>query len=50
MEWDDFWFTTKGVVVDWKPFLIDEHKKYKWQNVLDDLKPYVPSAQLMAAI
>ena len=37
LEWDDFWFKTKGVVEDYKPFLITEHKTIKWQSVLEDL-------------
>ena len=37
LEWDDFWFKTKGVVDDIGPFLITEGKKVKWQTVLEDL-------------
>jgi hypothetical protein len=36
LEWDDFWFKTKGVVEDYKPFLITENKRVKWQTVLED--------------
>ena len=37
LQFDDFWFTMKGVVEDWKPFLLSERKKAKWTNVLEDL-------------
>ena len=36
LKWDDFWFKTKGVVDDIKPFLIADEKKQKWQTVLED--------------
>ena len=36
LEWNDFWFETKGVVDDIKPFLINDEKKQKWQTVLED--------------
>jgi hypothetical protein len=39
LQFNDFWFTTKGVVEDWKPFLLSEQKKAKWTNVLEDLPP-----------
>jgi len=37
LEFSDFWFTTKGVVEDWKHFLLSDQKKAKWTNVLEDL-------------
>jgi hypothetical protein len=37
LEFNDFWFTSKGIVEDWKPFLITGQKKAKWSNVLEDL-------------
>ena len=37
LEWNDFWFTAKGVVPDVTPFLLDNQKKNKWQMILDDL-------------
>tara|TARA_B110000116_G_scaffold83989_1_gene73137 strand:- start:240 stop:2162 length:1923 start_codon:yes stop_codon:yes gene_type:complete len=37
LEFSDFWFTTKGVVEDWKHFLLSDQKKAKWSTVLDDL-------------
>ncbi len=45
LQWDDFWFTTKGVVDDYKPFLITEHKKIKWQSVLEDCPDTFDSKQ-----
>ncbi len=36
LKWKDFWFNTAGVVEDYKPFLITEHKKNKWQTILED--------------
>ena len=37
LQFGDFWFTMKGVVDDWKPFLLSNEKKAKWTNVLEDL-------------
>ena len=37
LEFTDFWFTTKGVVTDWKHFLLSDQKKSNWTNVLEDL-------------
>jgi hypothetical protein len=37
LQFEDFWFTMKGVVDDWKPFLLSNEKKAKWTNVLEDL-------------
>ena len=37
LKWDDFWFTTKGIIDDINPYLITEHKKRKWTFVLEDL-------------
>ena len=37
LEFNDFWFTTRGVVEDWKHFLLSDQKKGKWTNVLEDL-------------
>ena len=37
LKWDNFWFETKGVVDDFKPFLITEHKNNKWFTILEDL-------------
>jgi len=36
LKWNDFWFKTEGVIDDYKPFLINEEKKNKWQSVLED--------------
>ena len=36
LKWNDFWFKTVGIVEDYKPFLITEHKKKKWMTVLED--------------
>jgi hypothetical protein len=45
LQWDDFWFETRGVVEDYKPFLITEHKKNKWQSVLEDCPDTFDSKQ-----
>ena len=36
LKWNNFWFKTKGFIDDYKPFLISEEKKNKWQSVLED--------------
>ena len=36
LKWDDFWFNTIGVVEDYRPFLIADEKKLKWQSILED--------------
>ena len=36
LQWDDFWFTAKGVIEDIKPYLIAEQKKRKWMTILED--------------
>ena len=36
LQWDNFWFTAKGVIDDYKPYLITEHKKRKWHSILED--------------
>ena len=36
LKWDDYLFTSKGVVEDEKQFLVSEQKKAKWQDVLED--------------
>ena len=35
LEWNDFWFTTRGIVDDINPFLITTESKLKWNNVLE---------------
>ena len=37
LKWDDFWFTTKGIIEDISDYLVTEHKKKKWTSVLEDL-------------
>ena len=37
LKWDDFWFTTKGIIEDISDYLVTEHKKRKWTSVLEDL-------------
>ena len=37
LKWDDFWFTTEGIIDDINPYLPIEHKKRKWTVVLEDL-------------
>ena len=37
IKWDDFWFTTKGIIEDISDYLVTEHKKKKWTSVLEDL-------------
>ena len=37
LKWNDFWFTTKGIIEDIKDYLVTEHKKRKWTSVLEDL-------------
>ena len=36
IKWDNFWFTTVGVVDDIKPFMITANKKQNWMTVLED--------------
>ena len=38
LKWDDFWFKSKGVILDSeiKKLLIADEKKQKWQTVLED--------------
>ena len=36
LKWDDFWFTSEGVIEDIKPYLITDEKKNKWQSILED--------------
>lgn len=36
LQWDDFWFTAKGVIEDINPYLITEQKKRKWMIILED--------------
>jgi KaiC/GvpD/RAD55 family RecA-like ATPase len=36
LQWDDFWFTAKGVIEDINPYLITEQKKRKWMTILED--------------
>ena len=36
LKWDDFWFTSEGVIEDIKPYLINDEKKNKWQSILED--------------
>jgi len=35
LKWNDFWFKTEGVIDDYKPFLITDEKRNKWQSVLE---------------
>ena len=37
LKWDDFWFTTKGVLEDIREYLITEPKKRKYISVLEEL-------------
>ena len=37
LKWDDFWFTTKGIIEDISDYLVTEHKKKKWTSVLENL-------------
>ena len=37
LKWDDFWFTTKGIIEDISDYLVTEPKKRKWTSVLEDL-------------
>ena len=37
LKWDDFWFTTKGIVENISEYLVTEHKKRKWTSILEDL-------------
>jgi len=45
LKWDNFWFETKGVVDDVKPFLITEYKKNKWFTILEDLPDKLDTQQ-----
>ena len=37
LKWDDFWFTTKGFIEDISDYLVTEHKKRKWDSILEEL-------------
>ena len=37
LKWDDFWFTTKGIIEDISHYLVTEQKKRKWSSVMEDL-------------
>jgi hypothetical protein len=45
LQWNDFRFEAKGVIEDYKPFLITEEKKIKWQIILEDCPEQFDSCQ-----
>jgi len=37
LVWENFWFETKGIIEDFKPYLITEKKLNKWEIIIDGL-------------